>query len=274
LRSLSLAARLPYRPGMERRRFLLTSLAGALLAPLAAGAQPAGKGWRIGFLSSQAASASQPYVEALRQGLRELGYVEGRNIAIEYRWAEGNYQRLPDLAKELVGLNVDLIFAIGGIPSARAAKAATKTIPIVFFARDPVAAGIASSIARPGGNLTGLDVFTADLDAKRLEILKEALPEVTRVAVLWNPADPTGVPQRKQVEVAAETLGLRIRVLEARLPGEIDIAFAAMVRERSEALLVLTDPMFTSERARIVDLAARRRLPAVYYWREFTEGGG
>jgi putative ABC transport system substrate-binding protein len=194
---------------VDRRRFLLTSLAGALAAPFAAGAQPAGKGWRIGFLSSQAASASQPYVEALRQGLRELGYVEGRNIAIEYRWAEGNYQRLPDLAKELVGLNVDLIFAIGGIPSARAAKAATKTIPIVFFARDPVAAGIVSSIARPGGNLTGLDVFTADLDAKRLEILKEALPEVTRVAVLWNPADPTGVPQRKQVEVAAETLAAR-----------------------------------------------------------------
>jgi putative ABC transport system substrate-binding protein len=245
-----------------------------LAAALAAHAQPAGKVYRIGFLGSASLSANQLRVEAFRQGLRELGYVEGRNIVIEYRWAEGNYERLPGLAKKLVSLNLDLIVSTGGNPTVQAASAATKTIPIVFLTSDPVAAGVVLSLARPGGNLTGLDVFSIELDVKRLGLLKEALPGISRVAVLWNPANPSGVPQRNRTEIAAQTLGVRLQVLEARLPSEIDTAFAVMARERPDALLVVADPMLDSQRKRIVELAARNRLPGIYQWREFAESGG
>lgn len=171
---------------LNRRGFLLAMSAGLLAAPIAPEAQPAGKAYTIGVLASQSASTQEPRVEAFRQRLRELGYEEGRNLTIHCRWAEGDYQRLPELASELVRLNMALIVASGGVPPALA-KAATRTIPVVFLAGDPVGAGLVPSIARPGGNLTGFDVIGGDLNAKRLELLRDALPGLTRVAVLWNP---------------------------------------------------------------------------------------
>jgi ABC-type uncharacterized transport system substrate-binding protein len=248
-----------------------------ILALQSAGAQQTGKVYRIGFLST----TTLAYVEAFRQGLRDLGYVEGRTIVIEYRSAEGHYERLPNLAKELVGLNVDLIVSVGGPPSALAVKAATKTIPVVFLASGVVAYGLVSSLSRPGGNLTGLEVFTIELDAKRLELLKEALPRAIRVAFLWNPgteaynpSNPTGAAQRKRLDTAAQSLGVRLRRIEARVPVEIDTAFAAIGRERPDALLVQGDATLNNQRQRIVELAAQTRTPAIYPWREFMEVGG
>jgi putative ABC transport system substrate-binding protein len=246
----------------------------SLVAVSLAQAQPAGKVYRIGFVSSTASSTAQPQVNAFRQKLRDLGYVEGRNVIIEYRWAEGKYERLPALATELTRLNVDLIVSGGGTPAALAAKAATKTIPVIFFAGDPVVSGIVASLSRPGGNLTGVGALTAELDPKLLEILKEAVPMATRVAILWNPDNPTGVPQRNRMALAAQALGVQVRMLDARFPGEIDNAFGVMARERPDALLVLADPMLFNERKRIVDLAARARLPAVSGFRLFAEAGG
>jgi ABC-type uncharacterized transport system substrate-binding protein len=243
------------------------------LTPLAVDAQQAGKVWRIGFLSTQTSSVSQAQVNAFRQKLRDLGYVEGRTLVIEYRWAEGRYERLPALARELAQLKVDLILTPDGVPPALAAKAATKTIPIVFFAGDAVESGLVASLAHPGGNLTGVSGLTAGLDAKRLEILKEVLPTATRMAILWNPENLTGVPQRNRIALAAETLGVQLRMLEARSPSEIDNAVAIAAREQSSGMLVLADPMFTSQRTRIVALAARARLPLAAYFRAFTEVG-
>jgi ABC-type uncharacterized transport system substrate-binding protein len=261
---------------MKAAALCLALALGVLFARPIADAQPAAKTYRIGFLGSQSPAAHRPRLEAFRQGLAEHGYVEGRNIVIEFRWAEGDYKRLPGLAKELVALTPDLIISTGGPPAALALKAGTRTIPIVFLGGPAVETGIVPSIARPGGNLTGLDVFAVDLDGKRLALLKEAFPKASRVAVLWNPApgrtDPS--PRRERVEVAGRSLGLQLRFLEVRRPGEIDTAFAAMVRERPGALLVLADPMLDSQRTRIVESASRNRLPAMYQWREFAEDGG
>jgi putative ABC transport system substrate-binding protein len=174
----------------------------------------------------------------------------------------------------LVRLNVDLILTPDGVPPTLAAKAATKAIPIVFFAGDAVESGLVPSLARPGGNLTGVSGLTAGLDAKRLEILKEAIPAATHVAILWNPDNPTGVPQRNRMALAAEALRVQLRMLEARSPSEIDKAFAVATAERSEAVLVLADPMLTSQRTRIINLAVRARLPLAAYFRTFTEAGG
>ena len=237
-------------------------------------AQPAGKVYRIGFLHTSSSSTVQPQINAFRQKLRDLGYVEGRNVVIEYRWAEGKYERLSAMARELTRLNVDLIVSGGGTPSVLAAKAATKTIPVIFFAGDPVVSGIVSSLARPGGNLTGVGALTAELDAKRLEILKECVPTATRVAILWNPDNPTGVPQRNRMALAAETLGVQLRMFEARSPSEIDQAFTVMARERPGAMLMLADPMLNNEGKRVVDLAARVRLPTASGFRSFAEAGG
>ena len=260
---------------MNRRRFLGTVTGSLIAAPLVAEAQQqAGKVWRIGFLSTQTSSMFQPQLNAFRQKLHDLGYLEGRNLVIEYRWAEGRYERLPALARELVRLNVDLILTPDGVPPTLAAKAATKAIPIVFFAGDAVESGLVPSLARPGGNLTGVSGLTAGLDAKRLEILKEAIPAATHVAILWNPDNPTGVPQRNRMALAAEALRVQLRMLEARSPSEIDKAFAVATAERSEAVLVLADPMLTSQRTRIINLAVRARLPLAAYFRTFTEAGG
>ena len=242
--------------------------------PLASFAQSAAKVHRIGFLSSLAASDGQFQIEALRQGLRDLGYVEGRNLSLELRWAEGDYQRLPRMAKELVDLDPELIVSAGGPPPARALKAATRTIPIVFISGSVMAAGIVSSLSRPGENLTGLEVFAEELDAKRLELLREMLPKAVQVAALWNPANLETGLQRQRLQDAARVRGMRIRFVEAQHPGEIDGAFASIAREQTDALLVSADPMLVSERRRIVELAARSRVPAVYFDRTFAEAGG
>jgi putative ABC transport system substrate-binding protein len=210
----------------------------------------------------------------LWQGLRELGYIEGQNLVMEYRWAGGDYERLPRLAQELVGLKPDLIFSAGGPPAARAAKAATGTIPVVFVSGNAVEAGVVSSLARPGGNLTGFDVFAEELDIKRLEILKEALPKVVRVAVLWNPGRIEGRVARDRLESAAQAVGMKLSFVEARQPDQIETAFAAIARDRADAMLLAADPMFVGEAARFIRLAAAARRPAIYPVRIFAEGGG
>jgi putative ABC transport system substrate-binding protein len=243
-----------------------------VLASLIAEGQ-AEKVYRLGFLSSQTPTTLTPVLNAFKQKLRDLGYAEGRNLAIEYRWAEGRYERFPALARELVRLEVEVIVTPDGVPPTLAAKAATRTIPVVFFAGDAVESGLVQSLARPGGNLTGVSGLTAGLDAKRLEILKEAVPAAARVAVLWNPENLTGVPQRNRMALAAEALKVQLRMLEARSPGEIDGAIATAVRDRSDALLVLADPTLTSQRKRIVDVATHSRLPVGGMFRTFAEVG-
>jgi len=240
-----------------------------------AGAQQAKKIPRIGFLASVSASSDADRIEAFRQGLRELGYVEGQNVTIEYRWADGKFEQLPDLAAELVRLKVDVIVAVV-TQASLAAKKATGTIPIVMVGvSDPVGSGLVASLARPGTNITGTSSMTAEIIGKLLELLKETLPKISRVAALWNPANPVfQALQLRETEVAARALGVQLRILEARGPDEIDRAFAAMVKERTKALLILGDPVFTSHRKRIADLAAKYRVPAVSGTREYVEAGG
>jgi putative ABC transport system substrate-binding protein len=260
---------------MDRRRLLLTSLAGAFAAPLAAGAQQAGKAHKLGFLAFSPADASLD--GAFRRGLRELGYIEGRNLAIEYRSADGQLNRLPDRAAELVALKVDLIVA-AGTPSALAAKRATKTIPIVFpAAADAVGSGLVSSLARPGGNLTGLSFLGPELVGKGLEVLKEAIRGITRIAVLWQPGAHGERAQKDMLhgtEVAAQTLAVRLQFVEARDRDDLERAFEEMARTRANALTVLTSTMFFAEHRRLVELAAKNRLPVVYPWREPVDAGG
>jgi putative tryptophan/tyrosine transport system substrate-binding protein len=261
---------------VDRRRFLLTSLAGALAAPLAtAAAQPPEKVPRVGFLGPRTRSDDAGVTDAFLQGLRELGWVEGKTIVIEYRWAEGRPDRLPDLVTELVRRKVDVIFA-GSNAVAVAAKNATGTIPIVMATGgDPVGQGLVATLARPGGNVTGLSFSVGmDIVGKWLELLKEAVPKVRRVAVLSNPANPGHAPAIENVNVAARSVGVQLQHLEARGPSEFDSAFAAMARERAEALLVLLDPFFGFRRARLSELAAKSRLPAMYGSREYPEAGG
>ncbi len=254
-------------------RSFATTLGFILLsAVFAADAQPV-KAHRIGYLSSLSPSGGRPHFAAFRQGLRELGYVEGRNIAIEARWAEGDYERLPALAKELVALEVGLIVSAGGPPAARAAKSATTSIPVVFISGSALAAGIVPNLGRPGGNVTGLEVFAEELDTKRLELFKEALPRSARIAVLWNPGNLKRGRQRQELETAAQAQGTQLRFVEASRPDEIEPAFALIARE-ADAVLVSADPMFTSEYRQIVELAARTRLPAMYPFRGDAEAGG
>jgi len=234
---------------------------GLLAAPRAGGAQQAARVARIGYLAVNL--AANPHLnEAFRQGLRDLGHVEGRNVVIEYRDAEGKLERLPALAAELAALRVDVILA-GGTPQALAAKQATRTIPIVFAAADPVADGLVTSLARPGGTVTGLSTLAPELVGKCLELLKQAVPGVSRVAVLWQPgayAKHTETNMLKEAEVAARALGVRLQFVEARGPGDFDRAFSDMTRARAGALTVLTSTMFIIERRRLVDLAAKNRL--------------
>ena len=240
--------------------------------PLAAQAQqPTTKTALIGYLSFR--SGPSFLDEAFRQGLRELGYVEGQNISIEYRWADWKPDRIPALAEEMVRLKVDVIVSTPGGPTALAVKKSVRTIPIVFTSGDPVGAGLVASLDRPGGNLTGVSILTTELNAKRLELLKQAIPGVTRVAVLVNPLLATKATL-KDVEGAARALRVKLQVLEVRDPQELDDAFSAMKRERADALLVLSDPMFFAQRERIIGLAAKHRLPGMFEWREFAEAGG
>jgi putative ABC transport system substrate-binding protein len=237
-------------------------------------AQQAKKVPTIGYLGSNTPTATLGFVEAFRQGLRDFGYVEGQTIAIEYRWAEGNFDRLPDLAAELVRLRVDVIFAAAA-PSIKAARQATKTIPIVFeMLADPVSAGFVSSLAKPGGNLTGVAGLAPELSGKRLELLKEIVPRLNRVAILGNPSNPNFRPVLTETETAASALGLQLQVLEVKEPVKLQSAFSAMNKARAEALTIIPDPMLLAEQKRIIDLAAKGRLPAIYGTSGVVEAGG
>jgi putative ABC transport system substrate-binding protein len=260
---------------IDRRAFIAALAGGLFAAPLAAEAQQAAKVPRIGYLALN--PAANPHLhEAFRQGLRDLGYVEGRNVVIEYRDAEGKPERLPALAAELVALKVDVLVAQPTV-TALAAKRATGTIPIVFPVAEPVTSGLVTSLARPGGNITGLSVLAPEMAGKSLELLKQALPGVSRVAVLWDPGafpESTTKEMRKEVEGAAQALGVQLQFIQARGPGDFDRAFSEMTRARAGALTVLGGSMFVSERGRLVGLAAKNQLPAVYSARESVEAGG
>ena len=260
---------------MDRRIFLGTLASSLVAAPLAAEAQPVGKIYRIGYLSASALTSNPLVIAAFQQGLRDLGWVEGQNIAIEYRWAEGRFDRLPDLAADLVRLKVHVIIA-STTPAALAAKNATGTVPIVAVSlTHPVELGLVRSLARPGANVTGLSYSVgADIFGKDLELLKEVVPRVRRVAVLSNPDSPARSLTTRNIKDAARSLGLQLQLLEARGPEGFDGAFAAMARERVGALLVVQDPAFIPHRARLVDLAATNRLPSIFTQREDAEAGG
>jgi putative ABC transport system substrate-binding protein len=262
---------------VDRRAFITTLAGGLLAAPLAAEAQQVGKMPRVGYLSP--GSSSDPVrlrrFEAFRQGLRELGYVEGQNIVLEPRWAEGQYARYPALVADLVRLKVGVIVVVGGTAT-KAAKEVTRTVPIVMsLVVDPVGSGLIPSLAHPGGNVTGTSIMAPDLVGKQLELLMEVVPKISRVAVLWNPDNPGGVPQLRQTEAAARALGVRLQTLEARGPHELDSAFAAMTRERAGALVILNDAILGVNLSKqIAELAAKSRLPAVHGEPEYAQAGG
>jgi putative ABC transport system substrate-binding protein len=239
-------------------------------APVAALAQPEKGIPRIGFLSpsSLADPRTGRFVEAFRKGLRELGWLEGQNIAIEYRWAEERPERLEALARQLVSLRVGLIVA-ATTPAIASAKRASATIPVVMaVAAEPVATGIVTSLARPGGNVTGLSMMTPELLGKKMQLIQELIPNISRVAILSNPSNPSNVSQIRHVQDAARAMHVKVQLLEARAPGEIDNAFAAMTKERAGAAIVLADPVFIAYRRQIADLASRSRVPTVYRgWR-------
>jgi putative tryptophan/tyrosine transport system substrate-binding protein len=255
-----------------RRRELLVFLGGAAAAwPLVARAQQKAMPV-IGFLGSDSPG---PAVAPFRQGLSEIGYVEGQNVAIEYRWAEGRYDRLPALATDLVGRKVDVIATQGGTPSALAAKSATSTIPIVFTGvSDPVGAGLVASLARPGGNLTGFSGITTELTPKRLELLSELVPQAKVVALLVNPNNPVTEPLIRDVQEAARAKAVQLHILKAGTESEIDAAFASLVQQQAGALVVASDAFFVRRREQLVALASRDAVPAIYAFREFAASGG
>jgi putative ABC transport system substrate-binding protein len=260
---------------VKRREFIVL-VGGAAAWPIAARAQQAAMPV-VGFLGAVSPdSFADLWRRALHQGLKESGYVEGENVTIEYRWAENQLDRLPALAAELVRRRVAVITATGGVPPAFAARAATTTIPIVFIAsEDPVKLGLVASLARPDGNLTGVNFFAGELAAKRLELLRELTPDAARVAVLVDPASAAITETIvRDVETAARTTGLQIQVHNANTSGEIDAAFATFVHERPDALFVGTSPFFISRRLQLAHLATRHALPASYPARDFAEAGG
>jgi putative ABC transport system substrate-binding protein len=258
---------------VDRRAFLAGTL-GLLAVPLASEAQPE-KIPRVGYVLSLSSSGGAPLLEALRQGLRELGYLEGKNIALEVRWAEGRTERLPELVAELVRLPVD-VMVVEGTLAGLAAKKATRTIPIVMApVGDPVGSGVVPSLGRPAGNITGVSLFsTPALAGKRLQLLKEALPKLSRVGVLWNSSQPLSAPHLRETEVVARALGVELQVLEVRGPGEFASAFSALVRERTEALNVLADALFLAHRRKVAELAIMGRLPTMSGDTGFAEAGG
>ena len=258
-----------------RRREFITLLGGAAVWPLAARAQQMGKVPRIGYLGSSSPSLEPHFVEAFRQKLRELGHIEGENIAIEYRWAEGQDRRLPELATELVRLQPNVIVT-AGTPGALAAMQATKTIPIVMASSgDPVGAGLVTSLARPGGHVTGFTIVGPQIEGKRLDLLKEAVPELSRVAVLWNPSYPASVSYFNTIENAGRTLRISLDpVAEVRRADELDNAFFAIASARPRALLVVADRFLLAHRKRIVEFAVAKRLPGMFPYREYVEAGG
>jgi len=263
---------------MDRRAFIGSLAGGLLAAPFAADAQLSAKVPRIGYLSANSMAASPPNLhEAFRQGLYDLGYVEGRNVVIEYREAEGKFERLPGLAAELVALKVDVIVAPTTV-AALATKQATTTLPIVFFgSTDPVTSGLVTNLGRPGGNVTGLSGFSPETVGKCVDLLKQAVPGVGRIAVLLQPGaagERTEQDTLKEAEVAARALRVRLQIVAARDPADIDRAFSDMTRGGARALTVWTSAMLVHERGRLVALAAKNRLPAVYTFSEFVQDGG
>jgi putative tryptophan/tyrosine transport system substrate-binding protein len=257
---------------MKRREFV-AAVAGAALAPSFAGAQQKAMPV-VGYLSLTSPGPFSPLRQAFHRGLAEAGYVEGRNVALEYRWAEGRADMLAPLAAELVARKVDLIATHGGVLSARAAKDAASTIPIVFeTGTDPVASGLVASIARPGGNLTGVSILTSELNPKRFELLSEMVPEANVIAILVNPKNASAEHVIAGVERAARPRGVHIEVVRAALEAEYEPA-VSLARTKAGALLVANDPVFFSRREQLVALAARHAIPAVYEWREFVEAGG
>ena len=237
-------------------------------------AQQPAKVQRIGYLTANSSSAELPRIDAFRQGLRALGHVEGQNIVIEYRFTDGKFERLPDLAAELVRLKVD-VFVANTTNAALAAKNATRTIPIFFIGvSDPVAAGLVDSFARPGGNITGLTNIAPVLSGKRLELLKETVPKLTRVAVLWDPQNPGSTPQWNESQLAARELGLQLHSMEVSSADKYESAFKEATKAGSTALAVTLNPLANSNQKRVVDLAAKNRLPAIYARGDFVNNGG
>ena len=261
---------------MKRREFI-TLLGGAAAAwPLAARAQQSVSALPVvGFLSARSPDEAASVLAAVRQGLGETGYFEGKNVAIEYRWAEGHYDRLPALAEELVRHGVAVIAATGGEPSPMAAKAATATIPIVFtVGSDPAEMGLVASLSRPGGNLTGTTIMGVDLGPKRLDLVRQLVPKALRIAILANPTFPMASAEVSDVEDAARRLAIEVNVRNASTEREIDEAFADLAQHRSDALVIGTDPFLLGQRDQLARLAARHAIPTVYFLREFVEAGG
>jgi putative ABC transport system substrate-binding protein len=261
---------------MMKRRELIVALGLCVLAaPLVSHAQTPTGVPRIGFMQDSATPFNKARFEAFRQGLRELGYVEGKTVVIEYRNAEGKFDRLPALAAELLGLKVNIIVADGGAVTALAAKGATRTVPIVFPAvADPVSTGLVANLARPGGNLTGLSLQSPDTAGKRLQLLKEIVPRAKRIAFLVNPSNTSTAAVLREVQTASRTLGLEVQVVEAQAPAEFDVAFAEIARKRADALIVFPDSMFVAQSARIAALAAKLKLPTMGDNSALPESGG
>jgi ABC-type uncharacterized transport system substrate-binding protein len=260
-----------------RRRDVFTSFLGILAtSPLAASARTPGSAThaRIVFLGAESASTNQHFLDAFRQGMREHGYIDGQNLIIEERWAEGRSESFPQLIAELTALKPQVIVAIS-VPAALAAKNGTAEVPIVFIASDPIGSGLVTSLARPGGNLTGLSLFLGEeFSSKWLELLREALPQASRMAALANPSNPASASYMSVLRAAAQKLGVILQPHPVREPGQLDSAFAAMAAENSQALVVVVDPLTVRYRARIVELAMKYRLPAMYGFREFADAGG
>ncbi len=255
-----------------RKMFTVIFGLGILFMLSSSDAQQPAKIPRVGLLRPGA--PPDPYVEAFRQGLRDLGYVEGQTIAIESRWAEGSPARLPPLAAELIQLKADVIVTQGEVAT-RAVKEATSTIPIVMATSgDPVGAGLIASLARPGGNVTGLSAMAPDLTGKHLQLLKEAIPRVSRVAILYNSTILATVLSVKEAQLAARTLGLTVQPVDVRTPDDLGPAFDAMTKQRAQALKLFGDPFTITHQGRILDLAAKRRLPTISIYRDFADGGG
>jgi putative tryptophan/tyrosine transport system substrate-binding protein len=254
--------------------FALIVALGILLAPLAAQAQKKAYLFKIGFLGNSTAALEANLIGPFREGLRDLGYVEGQNLLIEWRWAEGKYARLPKLIDELLAQKVEVIVT-AGTPATLAVKKATTSTPLVMVAvGDPVGTGIVPSLSKPGGNITGLTSISTEMDAKRLELLKEVVPTVSHVAVLWNAVSPLQVIAEKRVQAGAKALGVKMLSIGVRNKEDIESAFATIVEARADALLVLADRLFLHHRVLIMDFAVKQRLPGVHAYRELVEAGG
>jgi putative tryptophan/tyrosine transport system substrate-binding protein len=259
---------------MQRREFITLIGGAAVTWPLAAGAQQPAMPV-VGFLGAGSRESDAYRAAAVRKGLIETGFVEGRNVAFEYRWAEDQYERLPALAADLVRREVAVFVAIGGITSAIAAKSATATIPIVFeIGGDPIGMGLVASLNRPGGNITGVSFLTGTLVAKQFEILHETVPKTALIGFLVNPANPDADNETKSARAAAGSVGQKIAIVQARKDSELETAFATLVQQRAGALVICADPFFNNQRDKLVELAARQKMPAIHSLREYAAAGG